>query len=159
MSRSLPEVSVYTDGSCSGNGQKRATPGGWAAVLVMGPHSKELSGGEADSTNNRMEIMGILEALRALKEPCSAHIFTDSAYVMDAVTKWMPGWKRNGWTKKDGQPVKNRELFEALDAEIARHQVRWTRVKGHSGHRYNERCDELAVAAAARFGGSGRRRV
>jgi ribonuclease HI len=155
----MDQVILTTDGSCSGNGRKGATPGGWAAILSLGEHVKELSGGEADTTNNRMEIVAVLSGLQALGRPCVVAVHTDSAYVMDACTKWISGWRKRGWKTAAGQPVKNQELFEALDAEIKRHQVTWIKVKGHSGNRLNERADELAVEACQRFGGSGNRRV
>lgn len=145
---------LWTDGACSGN----PGPGGWAAVLTMNGHEKQLSGGAAHTTNNAMEITGILEGLKALKEPCKVAIHTDSSYVLDACTKWVHGWKRNGWKTKAGKPVANRELFEALTAQIARHEVSWVKVKGHAGVRLNEICDELAVAACKQYGGRGNRR-
>jgi len=154
MSENLTACDLWTDGACSGN----PGPGGWAAILVVGQHRKELSGGEAHTTNNRMEILGILKGLEVLTRRCHVRIHTDSAYVMDAITKWLPGWRRRDWKTRDGKPVKNRELFEALDAQLKRHTTEWIKIKGHANVPLNERCDELAVAACKTFGGSGNRR-
>ncbi len=138
----LPEVQVYTDGACSGN----PGPGGWGAILVCQGKEKEISGGEQLTTNNRMEIMAALEALRSLKQACKVQIFTDSAYLQKAATQWMPDWKRRGWKRKEGKLL-NAELWQSLDMELARHEVSWEWVKGHAGHSYNERADRLARAA------------
>jgi ribonuclease HI len=138
----LPEVQVYTDGACSGN----PGPGGWGAILVCQGKEKEISGGEQLTTNNRMEIMAALEALRSLKQACKVQIFTDSAYLQKAATQWMLDWKRRGWKRKEGKLL-NAELWQALDMELARHEVSWEWVKGHAGHNYNERADRLARAA------------
>ena len=138
----LPLVKVYSDGACSGN----PGPGGWGAILVWNGREKEISGGEALTTNNRMEITAALEALRSLKQPCKVQIFTDSAYLQNAATVWMRDWKRRGWRRKEGALL-NAELWQALDLEMARHHVDWEWVKGHAGHRYNERADALARKA------------
>ncbi len=136
-------VEIYTDGACSGN----PGPGGWGAVLVYGQHEKELSGGERNTTNNRMELTAVIEALRMLKEPCAVTLTTDSRYVVDGITKgWAKKWRSNGWIKSDKKPALNSELWEALLNELERHQVEFVWVKGHAGHPYNERCDRLAVA-------------
>jgi ribonuclease HI len=137
-----PVVELFTDGACSGN----PGPGGWAAILRMGARERELSGGEAETTNNRMELMGAISGLEALKRPCEIRLYTDSKYVLDGATRWIHGWKRNGWRTADKKPVKNVELWQRLDAAAAPHEVRWTWVKGHSGHVENERADELARA-------------
>ena len=148
----LTAVDLWTDGACSGNGRKAASPGGWAAILVTGAHHMELSGGEADTTNNRMEIVGVVNGLKALDRPCRVRIHTDSSYVMNSATKWIHGWKRRGWKTAAGKPVANRELFEELDAELRRHTVEWVKVDGHRGVELNERADRLAVAACERYG-------
>ncbi len=133
-------VDIYTDGACSGN----PGPGGWGAVLRAGGHEKEISGAEAATTNNRMELMAAIEALNALKKPAQARLHTDSKYVMDGVTKWIHGWKKNGWKTADKKPVKNEDLWRKLDAANARHRVTWKWVKGHSDDAMNNRADELA---------------
>ncbi|MDI4656755.1 ribonuclease HI [Xanthobacter autotrophicus] len=148
----MKEVEVFTDGACSGN----PGPGGWGAILRFGAHEKELSGGEPLTTNNRMELMGAISALEALKEPCAIDLHTDSAYLKDGVTKWMHGWKRNGWRTADKKPVKNQDLWERLDEALKRHTLRWHWVKGHAGHVENERADELARAGMAPFKLKGR---
>jgi len=135
-----PEVQIFTDGACSGN----PGPGGWAAILRMGEKERELSGGEKHTTNNRMELMGVISGLEALKRPCTVRIHTDSKYVMDGATKWIHGWKKNGWRTADKKPVKNVELWQRLTLASAPHKLQWTWVKGHSGHAENERADELA---------------
>lgn len=140
-------VEIFTDGACKGN----PGPGGWGAVIRSGGHEKELSGGEADSTNNRMEMMAAIEALKALKRPCHVILTTDSVYVRDGITKWVHGWQRNGWKTADKKPVKNVELWQELVAAAARHDVEWHWVKGHNGHPENERADALATAAAERM--------
>ena len=139
------EVEIFTDGACSGN----PGPGGWGAILRVkkpegGHRERELSGGDPATTNNRMELMAAIMALEALKRPCKARLFTDSNYVRDGVTKWIHGWKKNGWRTADKKPVKNVELWQRLDAARAPHQVEWIWVKGHSGHVENERADQLA---------------
>ena len=141
---SLPEVEIFTDGACRGN----PGPGGWAALLRTGDKEREISGGEKLTTNNRMELLAAIEALNALKRPCSVEIHTDSNYVRDGITKWIHGWQRNGWRTADKKPVKNAELWQRLlDAE-SRHQVKWHWVKGHSGHRENDRVDAIACEEA-----------
>ncbi|MGB8601271.1 MAG: ribonuclease HI [Rhizomicrobium sp.] len=136
-------VEIFTDGACSGN----PGPGGWAAILRAGPHEKEISGGDKATTNNRMELMAAIEAFKALKGPCDVTIHTDSRYVLDGATKWMKNWKRNGWKTADKKPVKNDDLWQALEIAAAPHAVKWNWVHGHSGHPENERCDALARAA------------
>ena len=136
-------VDIFTDGACSGN----PGPGGWAAILRYGAHEKELSGGEPATTNNRMELMAVIKALQALNRSARATIHTDSRYVMDGLTKWLPRWKANGWKTADKKPVKNEDLWRTLDEEVRRHDVTWTWVAGHSGHAENERADALARAA------------
>ena len=136
----MKEVTIFTDGACSGN----PGPGGWGAILRYGEKEKELSGGEAETTNNRMELMAAIEALKALREGCKVELYTDSAYVKDGLSKWIFGWKRNGWKTADKKPVKNAELWQALDEQKARHQLTLHWVKGHAGHAENERADELA---------------
>lgn len=135
----INRVIVHSDGGCHGN----PGPGGWGAVLEFGKVRRELSGGAPATTNNRMELQGAIEALTALKEKCQVDFYTDSQYVKKGCM-WMKNWKRNGWKTKTREPVKNEDLWRALDAQIARHQVNWIWVKGHAGHRGNERCDELA---------------
>ncbi|MEN3793601.1 ribonuclease HI [Fulvimarina sp. MAC3] len=133
-------VEIYTDGACSGN----PGPGGWGVLLRFGEHSKELKGGEANTTNNRMELMAAIEALSALKRPCAIDLHSDSSYMRDGITKWIHGWKKNGWKTADKKPVKNAELWKRLDEERARHDVTFHWVKGHAGHEGNERADQLA---------------
>ncbi len=146
--RQIKRVEIYTDGACSGN----PGPGGWGAVLRYNGAEKEISGGAADTTNNRMELTGVIEALRLLKEPCEVTLCSDSKYVCDAISKgWAKSWKKNGWRKADKKPALNSDLWEALLALLEKHRVtvQWT--KGHAGHPENERCDRLAVAAAEKF--------
>lgn len=143
------EVYLFTDGACRGN----PGPGGWAYILRHLPTKKEMegSGGESESTNNRMELMAVIEGLRALKRRCRVELFTDSEYVRQGLMSWMAKWKKNNWRRKSGDkfaPVKNVELWQQLDELVARHQIKFTRVAGHSGHPENDRCDELAVEAA-----------
>ncbi len=133
-------VELFTDGACSGN----PGPGGWGALLRYKGTEKELSGGEAETTNNRMEMTAVIEGLRALKRPCALTIYTDSKYVLQGVTEWLVGWKARGWKTADKKPVKNQDLWEALDHEVNRHAITWEWVKGHAGHPENERVDELA---------------
>ena len=135
-----PKVVIHTDGACSGN----PGPGGWGAILESGPHRKELKGGEAQTTNNRMELTAAIEALEALKGPSDVELYTDSNYLRGGITGWIKGWKRNGWRTADKKPVKNVELWQRLEQAEARHQVNWHWVKGHAGHDENERADELA---------------
>ena len=137
---SKPEVELFTDGACSGN----PGPGGWAAILRMGKRERELSGGDPATTNNKMELMGAISGLEALKRPCVVKLYTDSKYVLEGATKWIHGWKKNGWRTADRKPVKNAELWQRLDAALKQHQVRWHWVRGHAGHDANERADQLA---------------
>ncbi len=146
-SADAPPVVIYTDGGCSGN----PGPGGWGAVLIYGEHRKELSGGDPETTNNRMELTAAIEALNALKRPQRVELHTDSQYVRQGITEWIDGWKRNGWRTSQKKPVKNAELWQALDAARERHDVNWKWVKGHAGDVNNERADELATAAIAEF--------
>lgn len=144
----ITEVSIYTDGACKGN----PGPGGWGAVLVAGQYEKELSGGEASTTNNRMELLGAIAAFEALRYPCKVIFTSDSRYVIDGLEKgWAAGWKSRGWKKSDGKPALNPDLWERLLALTAKHTVTYVWVKGHAGHPYNERCDALAVAEAEKF--------
>ena len=136
----MKHIEIYTDGACSGN----PGPGGWGALLRWNGNVKELSGGTADTTNNRMELMAAISALEALKEPCTADLYTDSSYVRDGIAKWMFGWKKNGWKTADKKPVKNAELWQALEAATAPHNVSWQWVKGHSTNVGNNRADALA---------------
>ncbi len=138
--RKRPHVLIFTDGACSGN----PGPGGWGAILISGAHRKEISGGEASSTNNRMELMAAIAALEALKRASDVELTTDSVYVRDGITKWIHGWKRNGWRTADKKPVKNAELWQRLEAAARRHEVTWHWIKGHAGHVENERADALA---------------
>jgi len=140
----LPAVEIFTDGACKGN----PGPGGWGAILRFGGKERELSGGESPSTNNRMELMAAIEALNALKKPCRVSLTTDSNYVRDGITKWIHGWRRNGWKTADRKPVKNAELWQALLAAAAPHRIEWHWVKGHAGHPENDRADALACAEA-----------
>jgi len=143
----LKRVTIHTDGGCEGN----PGPGGWAAVLESGGHKKELSGGEAATTNNRMELQAAIGALSALKQPCEVDFYTDSTYVRDGITKWIASWKARGWRTVAKQPVKNEDLWRALDAAAQRHRIAWHWLKGHAGHAGNERCDQLAAAEIARI--------
>ena len=140
-------VIVHTDGACSGN----PGPGGWGVILDYNGTRKELSGGEAATTNNRMELMAAISALEALKRPCAVEMHVDSNYVKDGITKWIHGWKKNGWKTADKKPVKNAELWQRLDAALGTHKVSWHWVKGHAGHDDNERADELAREGMAPF--------
>ena len=140
-------VTIYTDGACSGN----PGPGGWGAILLFRQSEKELSGGEAMTTNNRMEMTAAIEGLNALKRACAVDLYTDSQYVMQGITSWMHNWKRRGWKTADNKPVKNEDLWRALDAAASRHEVRWHWVKGHADDPVNNRVDELAVAAMQPF--------
>ncbi len=144
----MKHVQLYTDGSCLGN----PGPGGWGCILrlVSTEHEKEFSGGFSKTTNNRMEIMAVLEGLRQLKEPCLVDVFSDSQYVCNAIQKkWLAGWRKNQWRKADKKPVKNKDLWEALWPFLVTHQVTFHWVRGHAGHAENERCDQLARDAAA----------
>jgi len=141
----MKQVTIYTDGACSGN----PGPGGWGAVLIWQGREREIFGAEAQTTNNRMELMAALHALTSLKEPCIVALYTDSSYVRDGITSWIEGWKRNGWRTSDKKPVKNMELWQALDAARTTHHVTWHWVKGHAGDEYNERADALARQGVA----------
>ena len=135
-----PQVTIYTDGACSGN----PGPGGWGAVLISGGHERDIFGGEAHTTNNRMEMMAAIQALDALKKPCKVELHTDSQYLRQGITEWLAGWKARGWKTADKKPVKNEDLWRRLDEARARHEVAWRWVKGHAGHPLNERADALA---------------
>ncbi|MCB6366041.1 ribonuclease HI [Intestinibacillus massiliensis] len=144
----MKKVTIYTDGACSGN----PGPGGWGAILQYGAHEKELSGGDPQTTNNKMELTGVIEALRLLKEPCEVDLYSDSKYVIDGITKgWAKGWKARGWKKADKTPAKNPELWDALLGLLDYHTVRFHWVKGHADNPKNNRCDELAVAAYQKY--------
>lgn len=145
--KAQPTIEIYSDGACSGN----PGPGGWGAVLISGAHRKEISGGEALTTNNRMELLGAISALEALKKPSRVALYTDSAYVKNGITAWIHGWKRNGWRTSDKKDVKNADLWQRLDALRNVHDVDWHWLKGHAGHAENERADELARTALAPF--------
>lgn len=141
----MKEVEIFTDGACQGN----PGPGGWGAILRYQGREKEISGGNPDTTNNRMELTAVIEALRLLKEPCAVTLYSDSKYVCDGVSKgWAEKWKKNGWRKSDKSPALNSDLWDALLLLLKQHQVKMVWVKGHAGHFENERCDQLAVAAA-----------
>jgi len=141
----MKTVRLITDGSCLGN----PGPGGWAAILRYNHHTKEFSGADPDTTNNRMEMMAVIEGLAALKEPCKVVLEIDSEYVKSGITTWIHGWKKNGWKTKSKSPVKNDDLWRRMDEEVSRHEIEWRWVKGHASHADNNRCDELARAAAA----------
>ncbi len=136
----MSRVVIYTDGACRGN----PGPGGWGALLSFNGREKELFGGEAETTNNRMELTAAIRGLAALKRACEVDLYTDSEYLRLGITQWMANWKRRGWKTASRKPVKNQDLWQALDTQAARHQIRWHWVKGHSGHEGNERADELA---------------
>ena len=136
----MRRVEIFTDGACSGN----PGPGGWGAILRFGDTEKELSGGEDDTTNNRMELMAAIVSLETLTRPCHVDLYTDSSYVKDGITQWIKRWRQNGWRTAAKKPVKNAELWQQLDAALERHEVEWHWVKGHAGHPENERADELA---------------
>lgn len=138
--KKMKQVALFVDGACRGN----PGPGGWGVFIRYGEHEKELWGGEQHTTNNRMELMAAIQGLRALKETCLVDITTDSQYVRNGITTWLMNWKKRGWKTADKKPVKNQDLWEQLDSEVARHQVTWHWVKGHSGHVENERADVLA---------------
>ena len=146
----MKTVEVFTDGGCRGN----PGPGGWGAVLRFGGHKRELRGSEENTTNNRMELLGAISALEAMTEPCKVVLTTDSTYVKDGITRWIRNWKANGWKTAAKKPVKNKDLWERLDAECLRHQVDWRWVKGHAGHPENERADGLANLAMDELGAS-----
>ena len=140
----MKQLEIFTDGACKGN----PGPGGWGAVIRYGKHEKEISGGDPDTTNNRMELSATIQALKILIEPCEVKLHTDSRYVIDGITKWIHGWQRNGWKNGSKQPVSNIDLWHDLIEATARHQVEWIWVKGHNGHPENERADRLASDAA-----------
>ena len=143
-----PEVIVYTDGACSGN----PGPGGWGAVLRWNGNEKELSGGDAHTTNNRMEMQAVIEALKALNKPCTVKIHSDSALIINAFTQgWIDGWMKRGWRKADKKPVENKELWQGMLEAMKPHDVKWVKVKGHAGIELNERADQLAVAESKKF--------
>ena len=142
---SEPHVIIHTDGACSGN----PGPGGWGAILAYGDHHKELNGGEPHTTNNRMELMAAIAGLEALKRPCRVRLYTDSQYLRDGITRWLPGWKARQWRTADKKPVKNIDLWQRLEAAAAPHDIEWHWVRGHAGHPENERADALARAAIA----------
>ena len=143
----MKHVEIFTDGACKGN----PGPGGWGALLRLGKHEKELSGGEADTTNNRMELTAAIRGLAALTEPCVVTLYSDSKYVLDGMTKWVEGWKRRGWVNASKKPVRNADLWHELIEVAARHEIDWRWVKGHSGHPENDRVDELASNEAERI--------
>lgn len=136
-------VKIYTDGACSGN----PGAGGWGAILVYGNKEKEISGGEKETTNNRMELMAVISALELLKEPCMVDVYSDSTYVLKGISEWMPSWKARGWKTADKKPVKNVEYWQRLEKAACSHKINWHWVKGHNGHDMNERADELARKA------------
>ena len=145
----MKKVEIYTDGACSGN----PGPGGWGAVLVYNGKEKELSGGEKETTNNRMELTAALSALEALREPCRVILTSDSKYLVDAIEKgWLESWMKKGWRKADGKPALNVDLWQRLVIQLEKHEVEFVWIKGHAGHPYNERCDEMAVCESRRFG-------
>ena len=145
----MKSIEIHTDGACLGN----PGPGGWAALLRFNGTERELAGGEPQTTNNRMELMAAIVALEALKEPCAVVLHSDSKYVLQGISEWMPGWKRKGWKTAGGSAVKNQDLWQRLDAAAAPHRMQWQWVKGHAGHPDNERVDGLARAQAERFRG------
>lgn len=147
MVSSRKQVVIYTDGACSGN----PGPGGWAALLMFGDIKKEISGGTAETTNNRMELQATIEALKLLKEPCDVALHTDSKYVLQGYTEWLPGWQKKGWKTADKKPVKNVDLWQALVEIAAQHKIKWQWVKGHSGDKHNDRVDALAVEQAQKY--------
>ena len=151
MNAARPHVVIHTDGACSGN----PGPGGWGAILTFNGVGKELSGGEELTTNNRMELTAAIMALEALTKPCEIDLYTDSQYVRQGITGWIHKWKINGWRTSDRKPVKNADLWQRLEAALARHDVRWHWVKGHAGHDGNERADELARQGMAPFKSGG----
>lgn len=143
MTKEAELVEIYTDGACSGN----PGPGGWGAILRNGGHEREIGGGEADTTNNRMELMAAIKALEALKRPCRVRLSTDSTYLRNGITQWITAWKARGWKTADKKPVKNVDLWQRLEAAVAPHDIQWEWVKAHSGHPENERADEIARLA------------
>ncbi len=146
MSNTASSITIYTDGACSGN----PGPGGWGAVLIFGEHEKHLSGGEKNTTNNRMELQAVISALQSLNKSCDITLYTDSKYVMDGITTWIHNWKKNNWRTAAKKPVKNADLWQTLDNLRDDHTINWQWVKGHSGNKYNDIADELAVAGIIR---------
>lgn len=144
MDKKSSIVEIYTDGACLGNPGR----GGWGAILLYNEHQKKISGHEPDTTNNRMELKAVIESLRHLKKSAEAIVYTDSKYVLEGITKWIFNWKKNSWRTADRKPVKNADLWQELDAEVAKHKIKWVWVKGHAGNHYNEIVDELAREAA-----------
>ena len=144
---SKPSITIFTDGACSGN----PGPGGWGAILRHDSKEKELMGGEAETTNNRMELMAAIEALNALKKPCRVHLVTDSNYLKEGITTWIHKWKQNGWRTAARKPVKNADLWQALEAAMEPHNMTWGWVRGHAGHPENERADALARQGMQKF--------
>jgi ribonuclease HI len=147
----MKEVSIFTDGACRGN----PGPGGWGALLRHGGHERELHGGEARTTNNRMELMAAIQALEALREPCEVTLVTDSEYLRKGITEWLANWKKRGWKTASKKPVANADLWQRLDAATQRHRIQWQWVRGHSGHAENERADELANRGIDELTGTG----
>jgi ribonuclease HI len=145
----MGDVQIFTDGACSGN----PGPGGWGAIIRFGKREKELKGGEAVTTNNRMELMAAISALEALTRSCSVDVYTDSNYLRDGITKWIHTWRRNGWRTAEKKPVKNAELWQRLDRALGRHRIQWHWVRGHAGHAENERADALAREGMEPFKG------
>jgi ribonuclease HI len=148
-SKPQKRIEIFTDGACSGN----PGPGGWGAILRFNGKEKELSGGENETTNNKMELQAAIEALKALKEPCTIDLWTDSQYLRQGITQWIHNWKKNGWRTADKKPVKNQEQWVELDALVLKHSIEWHWLKGHAGHPENERCDELARLEIQRLRG------
>ncbi len=146
MSNTASSITIYTDGACSGN----PGPGGWGAVLIFGEHEKHLSGGDKNTTNNRMELQAVISALQSLNKSCDITLYTDSKYVMDGITTWIHNWKKNNWKTAAKKPVKNADLWQTLDNLRDGHTINWQWVKGHSGNKYNDIADELAVAGIIR---------
>ena len=146
------QVDIWTDGACKGN----PGPGGWGVLLRQGRHEKTLCGGEPQTTNNRMELLAVIQALKALKRRCTVVVHTDSQYVQKGMTEWLPGWKRRGWLTADKKPVKNADLWQELEALVREHSLSWQWVRGHAGDPGNERADQLANQGAAQFGGQRR---
>ena len=143
----MKKITIFTDGACSGN----PGPGGWGAVLIYNDKVKKISGAEKDTTNNRMELMATIEALKALKTSCVVDLFTDSRYVKDGITKWLINWEKNSWLNSQKKPVKNKDLWQQLNLEVQKHKVNWYWVKGHSGHEQNDIADSLAVNAITKL--------
>jgi ribonuclease HI len=142
----MPDVEIFTDGACLGN----PGPGGWAAIMRFGPHEKELAGGETMTTNNRMEMMAVIQALQTMSRPVTGSVCTDSQYVIKGITEWIHGWQRRGWKNSQNKPVENQDLWRLMLEATKPHSLRWVWVKGHAGHVENERCDQLARDMAIR---------